>query len=219
MIGILLFQVFGIMSAIQYFGRYEKIPNLYGETPRATAKNMVEHISHLYQNIWDKGDDDYSYGTWTISENMPESSIAKISSPILRKMIILYNCHDGEKRMMIWHDNGEDLHFYCDEHPSDCKWCCFNAYMGTSITPEEKLELLEAMIPCNPMNHNGWLLDGSNPDCPKYDNKVRYAPPTPSEKEKMKLSEEVKQKFDLQQFNLQIFQLIRRGILQPRACL
>jgi len=205
------------MSDVQYFGRYQKIPNLNGETPRATAKNMVEHISHLYQNIWDKGDDDYLYGTWEISnKNVPQSSIAKISSPRLRDMIILYNCHDGEKRMMIWHDNGEDLHFYCDEHPSDCKSCCLNGYMDAIITPEEKIELLEAMIPCNPMNHNGWLLDGSNPDCPEYDDGVRYTPPS---KEKMKLPENVKRKFNLQEFNLQVFQLIRRGILQPRACL
>lgn len=188
--------------------RYEKIPNLYGKTPRDTAKNMKEYMGRMHENIWDKGDDDCAYGTWTSDTNIPESSIAKITSPKLRSMIILYNHHDGEKRMMIWHDNREDLHFYCD---CDCESCCFDGYMDASITSEEKLELLEAMIPCNPYNNNGWRLDGSHTDLSEYDDGVRYAP-KPLEKDVVK-------KFNIQEFNLQVFQLIRRGILQPRACL
>lgn len=215
------------------FGPMEKIPNLIGKDPKSTAKNMEESMRDLYKNIWDRGDDMYNHGTWTIHTNIPETFIAKISSPKLKSMILLYNSHPCKKRMMIWHNNHSDLHFYCDAEVfkktidsienelSECsKYCCMDGYMESSITLEEKLELLEAMIPCNPYTDNGWHLDGSNEysscfDYPISSTALQPCYTEPAQEETFR----EKTKFNLQEFNLQVFQLIRRGILQPRACL
>jgi len=184
------------MSAQKVYAAYERMPDLRGETPYETTKNMYKEFDSLCYNIWDEGDDEPFGLYWEIGSKIP---FCNELSQRVRSLINMWNekMIKGDRLIIQSWERGYQVQMYFD-HDSKMK------DKFRDLTKRETLEFLRAMIPLDPYNSNGWCLSGRNEHFPEH--------------EAIYVSRE-SQRSMLPGFSVEVLKHMRNGIFQPRACL